>query len=60
VLQDAEIQEPGAELRFLLLFLLFVFETKSLYEAQAGLELVILLPQPSKYWDYGSAPPAMA
>jgi hypothetical protein len=32
----------------------FSFETQSYYVAQAGLELVILLPQPPQSWDYKS------
>jgi hypothetical protein len=35
-------------------------ETGSLYIAQAGLELMILLPHPAKCWDYGHAPPCLA
>jgi hypothetical protein len=40
--------------------ILVVFETRTCYIAQAGLELVILLPQPPEYWDYGDAPPCPA
>jgi hypothetical protein len=36
------------------------FETKSGYVVQANLEFVILLPQPSKCWDYRCAPPCTA
>jgi hypothetical protein len=35
-------------------YILF-FQTGSHYEAQAGLKLPILLPQPPKYWDYRRA-----
>jgi hypothetical protein len=33
-------------------FVCLFFETGSHYEAQDGLELVNLLPQPSQCWDY--------
>jgi hypothetical protein len=39
-------------LLFLVVLFYFVFKTGSHNVAQAGLELVILLPQPAKYWDY--------
>jgi hypothetical protein len=38
-------------------FVLFCVETGSVYVAQAGLELMILLPQPSECWDYRHGPP---
>jgi hypothetical protein len=37
--------------------LFFVFETGSLYVAQAGLEQAIPLPLPLKCWDYRCTPP---
>jgi hypothetical protein len=36
----------------LIAFESFITNTGSHYVAQAGLELVILLPQPPKCWDY--------
>jgi hypothetical protein len=43
------------------LFVLFFFETGFLYIAQAGLELVIFLPEPPKCWNCRHAlrPPAV-
>jgi hypothetical protein len=41
--------------QFLLLFF-FTFESGSHSEAQAALEIVILLPQPPECWDYGVNP----
>jgi hypothetical protein len=32
------------------------FETESSYVSQAGLQLMMLLPPPPKYWDYTSEP----
>jgi hypothetical protein len=39
------------------IFVVIVFETRCHYVAQAGLELVILLPQPLVCWDDRCAPP---
>jgi hypothetical protein len=36
------------------------FETESYYVAQVHLELLILLPQPSKCWNYRYVPPPLA
>jgi hypothetical protein len=33
------------------------FDTGSHSAAQAGLEFIILVPQPPECWDYGSVPP---
>jgi hypothetical protein len=44
---------------FLNIFLLLV-ETGSHCEAQTGLDLAILLPQPPKCWDYKCVPPLLA
>jgi hypothetical protein len=41
---------------FSLFLLLFVFSDRSLCEAQAGLELSILLTQPPECWDYRCVP----
>jgi hypothetical protein len=42
-------------------FLFFYFvETGSPYVAHAGLNLVILLPQPPECWDYRRSPPYLA
>jgi hypothetical protein len=38
----------------------FILKTGSCYVAQAGLELTILLPQSSQYWDYRCVPPRSA
>lgn len=35
----------------------FVFQSKNLCVAQTSLEIVVLLPQPSKSWDYKYEPP---
>jgi hypothetical protein len=46
---------------FLFVCLAFCFlETGSHYVVQAGLELVILLPQPPKHWDSRHGPPLLA
>jgi hypothetical protein len=39
------------------LFVSFLFLRQSQYEAQAGIELVILLPLPPKCWDYKACAP---
>lgn len=36
--------------------IVFVFETRSHYVTQADLQLVMLLPQPSKCWNYRYVP----
>jgi hypothetical protein len=36
------------------------FETGSPYVGQAGLKLLVLLPQPPQYWDYKCEPPHLA
>jgi hypothetical protein len=42
-------------------FFVFVFfEAGSLHVDQAGLEVLILLPQPSECWDYRCTPPHLA
>jgi hypothetical protein len=37
----------------------FFFEIESHYIAQGGLELMILLPLPPKFWDYMHMPPCL-
>jgi hypothetical protein len=37
----------------------FVFVIESCWEAQAGLELTVLLPLPPKRWDYRDVPPLL-
>jgi hypothetical protein len=41
---------------FLFLLFILVFETGSCYTAQAGYQLIILLPPPCKCWDCRYAP----
>lgn len=41
-------------------FLIFIFRDGSHHVAQADIELEILLPQPSKFWDYRWPPPCLA
>jgi hypothetical protein len=41
-------------------FMFSLSEAGSYCVAQAGLELEILLPQPTKYWDYRCAPTHLA
>jgi hypothetical protein len=41
-------------------FYLFIFETWSHYEAQAGLKLTIMIPEPLKCWDYRRVSPHSA
>jgi hypothetical protein len=43
-----------------LLCVFFFFQRGSRHVAQAGLELVILLPQPPKCWNYRCVPPHSA
>jgi hypothetical protein len=43
-----------------LLSLLLLFETGSDYVAQAGLGVMILLPQPPKWWDYRQTSPCLS
>jgi hypothetical protein len=45
--------QPSVVLSFLSFFFFFLYgEIDKRYVVQAGLELVILLPQPPKCWDY--------
>jgi hypothetical protein len=41
-------------------FPFWLFETGSCYEAQAGLDLAILLSQPLEFWECRSTPPCLA
>jgi hypothetical protein len=39
---------------------LYFSDRVSLYVAQAGLKLLILLPQPLEFWDHRFSPPILA
>jgi hypothetical protein len=45
---------------FILAFSFFLFEMECHYAVQAGLELMMLLPQSPECWNYKRAPPHLA
>jgi hypothetical protein len=51
--QHSETMFLKMKLELKVFFLFYFFKTGSHFVAQAGLKLMIFLPQPSECWDYG-------